>query len=265
MDNRPIGIFDSRIGGLTVFKELRELLPEQSIIYLGDTARVPYGSKNRETIIGYAHDDVDFLCRFNVKAIAVACNTVDSNATDYLSSLGLPIFHLIEPTCMHAVKVSENKKIGVIATPATVKTGRYQSIIKEINKDVEVYAAGCEKLTGYAEAGRFDADDQEVYEYVNDCLKPLKEAGIDTLILGCTHYPLLTAVIKKCLPEVKIVSSSKQAAYSTYEGLKANGLLPDNTEALYRFYTSGDILTFRDVASKILDKDLLTDISHVDL
>ena len=227
MDNRPIGIFDSGIGGLTVLKEIKTLLPDQSIIYLGDTARVPYGSRSRETIIGYAHDDVQFLRSFDVKAIAVACNTVDSNATEYLSSLDIPIFHLIDPTCEYAVKVTENKRIGVIATPATVATGKYQESIKNLDKNIEVSAIGCELLTGYAEQGRFSAEDEEVFEYTSKCLEPLKQAGIDTLILGCTHYPLLIGVIKKCLPEVKIVSSSTQAALGVYNGLMANDLLPD--------------------------------------
>ncbi|MBP9989486.1 MAG: glutamate racemase, partial [Ruminococcus sp.] len=220
INQKSIGVFDSGIGGLTVVKKINELMPEENIIYIGDTANVPYGTKSPEEIKKLVFGLVDKLLSFDVKAIVIACNTADSIVGDILrNECKVPVFGVVEPAANEAVRISRNKKIGLIATNAAVNNGTYQNTIKALDNQAEVFAVACPLLVPFAEAGRFEKEDTEVKEALKSYLLPLKEKNIDTLILGCTHYPLFEDMIKEILPEINIVSSSDTAAKKLKDNL----------------------------------------------
>ena len=204
----PIGVFDSGIGGLTVFKEIAENFSRADLYYLGDTARVPYGSKSKSTIIRYSVECSSYLFHnYNVDALVVACNTASSYALDTLKEiLPIPIIGVIKPGAESALKVSKNKKIGVIGTVATIKSDSYYQTLKSLDKDVEIYQTPCPLFVPLVEEGWIDNQVAKltVKEYLDDLVK----TGIDTLILGCTHYPLLKNTIKNLYPHLNIVDSS---------------------------------------------------------
>ncbi|MGZ3768881.1 MAG: glutamate racemase [Bdellovibrio sp.] len=193
-DSRPIGVFDSGIGGLTVLKELAVRFPHENFLYLGDTARLPYGSKSPQTIRKYSEQNIHFLEKQNVKAIVIACNTASSQLTEKEFD-GLPIYNVIEPGSETALEISTTGKIGILGTRATVNSKAYTKKIFELNPKAQVYDQACPLFVPLAEEG-WDADPLTnliVYRYI----KPLLEQGIDTLILGCTHYPILKKSIAK--------------------------------------------------------------------
>ncbi len=211
MNNQPIGIFDSGIGGLTVLKELRKLLPNEDVIYFGDTARVPYGTKSKKTITKYAFQIADFLLRQNVKLIVVACNTVSSNSLNALKrAYKIPIIGVIEPGVELALSVSKNKRIGVIGTSATINSHKYKLLLNKKSPDVKVFEKACPLFVPLIESGFINSKITDLtVEYY---LKDLKNKNIDTLILGCTHYPLLTSAIKKFMGNINIINSGYAVA-----------------------------------------------------
>src|SRR5438477_6974025 len=211
-DSGPIGVFDSGIGGLTVVKALRELLPNEKIFYLGDTARVPYGSKSASTVERYRLEITEMLVREGVKTIVVACNSASAVALPKLEKiLSVPVVGVILPGAKAAVAATRNRHVGVIGTRATIKSGAYEQELRALNPDVRISVRACPLLVPLIEEGWLDdaLTDRVIARY----LEPLMHDGIDTLVLGCTHYPLLADAIARFLPEkVELVDSARNCA-----------------------------------------------------
>ncbi|MCP4651791.1 MAG: glutamate racemase [Candidatus Omnitrophica bacterium] len=226
MNQRAIGIFDSGVGGLTVLKEVEKLLPNENIIYFGDTARVPYGNKSKSTIIKFSTESALFLLKKNVKAVVVACNTSTSFALDHLEGIfNIPIVGVINAGVEKALSVSRKKKIGVIGTKATIASNSYQRKIHSKDKKMMVYQQDCPLFVPLVEEGLLRG---KIAEQVIDMyLKKFKTAGVDTVILGCTHYPLLKNEIAKYLKGAFIVDSAKEVARYVKGVLCEEGLLND--------------------------------------
>lgn len=214
VDNRPIGVFDSGLGGLTVVRELKHLLPRERIIYLGDTGRVPYGVRSRETILKYARQDINFLTTFDLKAVMIACGTVSTTSLDTVrTEYPLPIVGVTESAAREAARITKNNKIGLIGTTASVHSGAYERFIHQYNPKAEVFGAACPLFVPLVENGRFRRGDPVIEMVTAEYLAPLKDLGIDTLVLGCTHYPLLDGVISAFMGEgVRLVSTGTQGA-----------------------------------------------------
>jgi glutamate racemase len=218
-DSRPIGVFDSGIGGLTVVKALRDLLPNENIVYLGDTARVPYGPKSPETVQRYAVELAGMLMQKNAKALVVACNTVSSVALPLLTQkFSMPVIGVIEPGAQAALQATRNRHIGVIGTRATIRSGAYEKTLRAAASNVRVSSRACPLLVPLIEEGLLDDDvtDRMIMRY----LEPMLADGIDTLVLGCTHYPLLTDAISRMLKrQVMLVDSAQNCARAVEETL----------------------------------------------
>jgi glutamate racemase len=223
-DFRPIGVFDSGIGGLTVVKALRDLLPNENICYLGDTARVPYGPKSPETVQRYALELAEMLMRKNAKALVVACNTVSSVALPSLTKIfPVPVVGVIEPGARAALQATRNRHIGVIGTRATIRSGAYEKALRAADNDVRVSSRACPLLVPLIEEGLLDDDvtDRVIARY----LEALLSDGIDTLVLGCTHYPLLTGAITRVLGgKIMLVDSAQNCARAVEEMLTRQSL-----------------------------------------
>ena len=215
MDSRPIGVFDSGLGGLTAVRALRRILPEEDLVYFGDTARVPYGGRARETILKYARQDVRFLRSFDLKAILIACGTVSTTSLETLRGENdLPVVGVVEPTCRRALAVSRTRKVGVIATLASIRSGVYEATLRRLDPAVEVVAKPCPLFVPLVENGRFRPGDVVIETVAREYLEPLRDTGLDTLILGCTHYPLLVEVIAAIMgPGVTLVDAGEESAF----------------------------------------------------
>ncbi len=251
----PIGVFDSGMGGLTAVKELRDILPHEDIVYLGDTARVPYGSKSRETILSYAAEDLAFLKKVGVKFTIAACGTVSSvmardNIFEDERSCGV-----IRPSVKTAAEVSKNKKIGVIATPASISSGNYERLLKELSPDIEVYSKPCPMFVPLVENGYVERGCIPAVEIAKEYLLPLKQAGIDTLILGCTHYPLLSGIISDILGDgVRLISSGAEAARHAQRLLGEKGLLSTKSgPGTLKLYCTDSADLFMENATHFID------------
>ncbi len=223
-DARPIGVFDSGIGGLTVVKALRDLLPNENIVYLGDTARVPYGPKSPETVRRYAVELAGMLMLKNAKTLVVACNTVSSVALPLLTKkFPVPVIGVIEPGARAALLATRNRHIGVIGTRATIRSGAYEKALRARDNDVRVSSRACPLLVPLIEEGLLDdvVTDRMIMGY----LQPMVADGIDTLVLGCTHYPLLTDAITRALKrEIMLVDSAQNCAHAVEETLERQSL-----------------------------------------
>ena len=257
-DKRAIGVFDSGLGGLTVAKELRRVLPAEDIIYFGDTGRVPYGTRSRETIRKYAAQDERFLLTHNVKTIIAACGTVSSVASDLASDLPVPYFEVVSHAAKAAVKATENKIIGVIGTAATINSGQHKKIIKELLPDADVIASSCSMFVPLVEEGWYSADDIVVTETVRRYLEPIVKSGADTLILGCTHYPVLSDAIRKIVGnDMKLINAGITTAEAVKNYLTENDLLNKSAkEGTTRFYVSDKPDSFRKIASVLIDSEI---------
>ena len=258
MDKRPIGVFDSGLGGLTAVAEIQKILPSENIIYFGDTSRVPYGGRSKEVLLKYARQDMAFLRSFDIKAVLVACGTVSTNALPELKAeCELPILGVVEPACRRAVELTRNKKVGMIATAASVRSGCYEATIAALDGAVGVTSRACPLFVPLVENGRYRADDKVVRTVAEEYLAPMKAAGVDTLILGCTHYPLLTEVIGEVMgPGVELINTGAEAARELKRVLTAQNILSDASEgatALYASDISGD---FEVLASRFLQKQV---------
>ena len=247
MKNRceaPIGVFDSGVGGLTVVREIMRNLPNEEIVYFGDTARVPYGSKSKETVTRYSRQIVRFLQSKEVKAIVVACNTASAYALETIKKeLDIPIIGVVEPGARVACETTVNDRIGVIGTEATVHSGIYTSFIRRQKPDVQVVSKACPLFVPLVEAGYVDhssADKQQITKLViAQYLTEMREAGVDTLILGCTHYPLLKTMIGEFMGrEVTLVDPAKTAAHHLERLLSERGLRADHPTGQAHFYVS---------------------------
>lgn len=255
----PIGVFDSGVGGLTVVRELMRNLPSEKIVYFGDTARVPYGSKSKDTIIRYSRQIIRFLLEQEVKAIVVACNTASALALDVVKEeLDIPIIGVIEAGALIAAKETKNKRIGVIGTIGTVGSGIHESYLKKFNPGVKVFGKACPLFVPLVEEGWLH--DPITTEIATRYLEDLKEKSIDTLILGCTHYPLVRSTIRQVMgDEVRLVNPAYETALELSRLLKQEGILnpgEKNVEFPYQFYVSDSEDKFRSFANSILPYDV---------
>jgi glutamate racemase len=222
-DTRPIGIFDSGLGGLTVAKEIIKLLPGEDIVYLGDTARVPYGTRSEEIVRRFSLEDANFLLKHNVKIIVIACNTASAWAGEFLKKeMKVPVFEVISGAAKDAVASSRNKKIGVIGTRGTVGSGAYESKIKALESDIQVVSEACPLFVPFIEEGEISGEPLNLI--AKKYLKKIKDSGVDTLILGCTHYPIIRSIIEKETAGIKLIDPGESEAVSVKDYLEKEGL-----------------------------------------
>lgn len=258
----PIGVFDSGVGGLTVAREIMRQIPNEKIVYFGDTARVPYGSKSKDTVIRYSRQIVRFLQTQNVKAIVVACNTASAFALDTLEQeVGIPIIGVVKPGAKVAAETTKNGKIGVIGTEGTVSSGIYASYIKKINPNAEVIGKACPLFCPLIEEGLWE--DPVTDEITKRYLAQLIDIDIDTLILGCTHYPLIRSTVGRIMGDkVTLVNPAYETALELKQLLKSKDLLNDSAPALgdvrYRFYVSDMAEKFQAFANSIIKYGILS-------
>lgn len=258
----PIGVFDSGVGGLTVAREIMRQMPNEKIIYFGDTARVPYGSKSKETVTRFSKQIVRFLRTFNVKTIVVACNTASAYALEELEKeCDIPIIGVVKPGAKTASEVTRNGKIGVIATEATINSGIYNQYITEINKDVTIYGKACPLFVPLIEEGLWI--DPVTDEIAKRYLTELIDLDIDTLILGCTHYPLIRSTLGRIIGEdVTLVNPAYETAIELKALLEERGLLNTKHPALgenqYQFFVSDTAQKFRNFANSIIKYGILS-------
>lgn len=260
----PIGVFDSGVGGLTVAREIMRQMPNERIVYFGDTARVPYGSKSGETILKYSQQIVRFLLEQDVKAIAVACNTASAYALESLEkTTPVPIIGVIKPGAKTAAQATRNGKIGVIGTEGTISSGIYPSYIRELQPQAKVLGKACPLFVPLVEEGLWE--DPVTDEIARRYLTELMDEGIDTLILGCTHYPLIRKTIGRIVgEEVTLVNPAYETAMELKELLAENDLLAEGRPALgsgenqYRFYVSDMAQKFIRFANSIIKYGVLS-------
>ncbi|HEX9311009.1 MAG TPA: glutamate racemase [Gemmatimonadaceae bacterium] len=252
-NSAPIGVFDSGIGGLTVVREMMNQLPNESIIYFGDTARVPYGPKSPDTVLRYSREITSYLQNEGVKAVVVACNTATAHALPALRrEFRLPIVGVIEPGARAAASATKTKRVGVIGTAGTIKSRAYEKEIRKLLPDVSLTAQACALFVPLVEEGWVDTEPTRAI--ARNYLAPLVSAEVDTLVLGCTHYPLMKGVIGNVVGrEVRLIDSAHETAREAAEVLRANGLenrTPDN--ARYRFIASDAPETFLSLGQRFL-------------
>lgn len=253
---KSIGVFDSGVGGLTVVKELIRQLPCENIVYFGDTARVPYGIKSKETVIRFSIENILFLLKQDVKLICVACNTVSSVALPEIKHhFKVPLVGVITPGVREAVYATQNKRIGVIGTKGTIKSRTYEYQIKQLDHQVKVVAIACPLFVPFVEEGWLTG--KVVLEVARTYLSPLKDARVDTVILGCTHYPLLRPVLKEVLGNsVTLIDSAKQVAIEVKKILATDGQLNKSRRGKHKFYVSDNPEWFSNLAERFLGKPL---------
>jgi glutamate racemase len=268
MDNRPIGVFDSGLGGLTAVRSLRQILPSEELIYFGDTSRVPYGGRSRETILKYARQDMRFLRTFDLKAVLIACGTVSTTSLETLQQENdLPIVGVVEPTCRRAAERTRSRRVGMIATHASVRSGVYERTIAALDPAVQVTARACPLFVPLVENGRFRPGDPVIETVAGEYLAPFRGSGIDVLILGCTHYPLLTEVIGEILgPGVELVSAGEESAFALKRLLRGTDSCADERRAGgATYYVSDRVDDFEQVASWFLQEDLHHEANRIDI
>ena len=264
MDNRSIGVFDSGIGGLTVVNALTKLLPNEKIIYVGDTARVPYGNKSIDSIRQYSFEITNWLLKKNCKMIVVACNTVSSLVLEFLtSSISIPIIGVIDPGVKQAISISKNNKIAVLGTHATIRSNAYGKRLKIANPKIEVISQACPLFVPLVEEGLVEGEiPRKIAKfYFNN----LVNFNVDTIILGCTHYPLLKSTINTVLKnKVLLVDSGEATAKTVFSTLKKLNAFSNTTDREINCYVTDDPDLFNEVALRFVLKKINT-TSHIDL
>ncbi|HEX2425793.1 MAG TPA: glutamate racemase [Actinomycetota bacterium] len=256
-DSRPIGVFDSGVGGLTVVRAILDLLPHERILYVGDNARFPYGPRSNEEIRAFALEIAGYLVSRDVKMLVVACNSVEVAAIrDVADAARVPIVGVVEPGTRAGVRATRNGRVGVIATEATVRSGAYEAAVAETHASAHVVSRACPAFVDFVERG--DTSSDELLSVAREYLVPLREEGVDTLILGCTHYPMLSGLIQYVIgDDVVLVSSAEETAKDVYAALVENDLLrPEGDEPEHEFVTTGDPAAFRAVAHHFLGPDV---------
>lgn len=258
MDDRPIGMFDSGFGGLTVARALIDLLPEEDLVYIGDTGRYPYGPRPLEQVREFARQIAASLVEeHDVKMVVVACNTAGAAALDLLRfELDVPVVGVIEPGIRAAVRATRNGRVGVIGTVGTVSSGAYQRAVASMRKGIELTCAACPGFVEFVERG--DTDSDQVHVLAERLLHPVTAAGVDTLLLGCTHYPFLARTIGDVMGrEVVLVSSADETAFEVRSILTDTGLGRRTAgKGAHRFISSGDVGTFRELGRRMLGPEL---------
>lgn len=267
-DNRPIGVFDSGIGGLTVLREIWRTVPQEGTIYFGDNSRSPYGTKSRSTVIRYSLQNMKFLEDNDVKMIVVACNTASAYAYEELKARAkVPVVEVVTPGADVACRATKNGKIGIIATKATVSTGVYKDAVEKRAKelgmnDIEIFQQACPLFVSLAEEGWWDTEVTKLT--AEEYLKSLKKAGVDTLVMACTHYPLLSKVIKEVMgDDVVLVNTGEATALVVRELLEKEGTASEgNISPVRQFYTSDEPELFEQVATPFLGEGLPSGTKH---
>jgi glutamate racemase len=257
-DNRPIGVFDSGIGGLTVAREIFQLLPNETVIYFGDTARVPYGPKSPATVLHYSREAAAFLMSKDIKLLVIACNTATAHAAEALArELPIPVLGVVEPGARTAARATQSGRVGVIGTVGTIASGAYDLAVRRLVHDARVYAQPCSLFVPLIEEGWIDHEATRMV--AEEYLKPLHEVDIDVLILGCTHYPLLAAVIADILgPEVTLVDSAHETALEVRALLQQRKAMRSIIEKPeHSFYASDSPMRFREVGGRFVGGQML--------
>lgn len=256
--DRPIGVFDSGLGGLTVVRALLDLLPDEHIVYFGDTGRFPYGSKPAEEVLKYSLEITDLLIEQGVKMVVVACNSASAAALDHLQDrVDVPVVGVIEPGVRAALRVSRRGRVGVIGTTGTISSGAYQRAAGAVDPDLRLTCASCPGFVEFVEAG--DVDSEQVHVLAERLLAPLLAAEVDTLVLGCTHYPMLARTIGDVMgPDVVLVSSADETAFEVRAALGGDHRRPGppTPPPSRRFLTSGDIGRFRALGARFLGPEV---------
>ncbi len=262
MNNKAIGVFDSGLGGLTAVKEIMGIMESESVVYFGDTGRVPYGSRSEETIIKYTKQDINFLKQHDIKVILAACGTASSVALPVIEEEGIKLIGVVEPTVEKALFVTKNGRIGIIGTAGTVKSKSYENMLLDKGKDIYVSSKACPLFVPLVENGYLNG---EVAELVaKEYLKEIIDNGCDTLILGCTHYPLLKDTINKVTDgRLRLVDAGRSAAEYVKKYLCENDL-ESNTKAEYKYYVSDEGTDFVRIAEMFLSRKIES-ISRVDI
>lgn len=260
-NSQPIGVLDSGLGGLTVVKEIFKQLPNEQIIYLGDTARCPYGPRPSEEIKQFTSEIVNYLIEQNVKSIVIACNTATAHALDLVRDLvNVPVIGVIKPGSIAAIKNTKSGIVGVIGTEGTINSRSYETTLKEIRPNLEVNSLACPTLVSLVEK-RDNYSSEQIIDTIELALEPLIEKNIDSLILGCTHYPLISKYIQEVVGEdIKLISSAEETAKELFSLLMNNNLLNSEKKICKNhFYTTGDKLLFKKMGEKWLEVDISVD------
>lgn len=264
MDNRPIGVFDSGLGGLTAVRRLQEILPDEDIIYFGDTGRVPYGTRSEDTIKRYAAQDCRLLLDKDVKFIIAACGTVSSVACDVLEGLPVPAIGVVEPTAVAAAAATHNGKIGIIGTAATIRSASFEHALLSIDRHLSITAVPCPLLVPLVENGWITPGDEVTTPAVRRYLHIIKEAGVDTLILGCTHFPILAPIIQEELGDhVRLIDSGHETARQCAAMLPAEARHAPSGNGNCHFYVSDQPGGFSQVAEIFLGHPVQQEVTMV--
>ena len=262
MDNRPIGVFDSGLGGLTAVKELLNSFPNENLIYFGDTQRVPYGPRSKDVLNKFVSSDINFLLSKDVKMIVVACGTASSVALpSIINNFNIPIIDVVKPACIEANKLTKNKNIAVLGTVGTINSNSFKNQLLKLDENNKIYQVSCPMFVPVVENGYTNTKVSEMIVY--DYLKDLLNKNIDTVILGCTHYPLLEKEIKRTLGDsVNLINSGATAVKYAISFLKENDMLSDCLPGTNEYYVSDDASSFSHYAELFLEKkiDLVTKI-----
>lgn len=264
MKEKPIGILDSGVGGLTVVKEIFRQLPNEKVIYFGDTARCPYGPRDPNEVKKFTLEIIEFLLKFDVKMIIIACNTATAAALEDVKKLVMvPVIGVIQPGSLAAIKKTKTGKIGVIGTEGTIMSGAYERTLNNINPSLTITSLACPTLVPIVEAG--DQDGEMIRAAVKDALTPILDKEMDSLILGCTHYPLISDYIQEIMGEdVYLLSSAEETAREASAILHYHNIMSDPTaNPEHYFFTTGDEHHFKQIGEKWLEKRI--NVEHIDL
>ena len=267
MDKNPIGVFDSGLGGLSTVRALKELLPNEDIVYFGDTGRVPYGTRSNETIESYTAQDIKFLEAFECKMIVVACGTVSTVSAPLIKKLRVPSAGILTPSAKAAAGATKNNKIGVMGTSATINSGAFEKEIKEFNPEAEVTSVACPLLVSLVESNWIAVDDEVTTPAVKRYLKNIIENGCDTIILGCTHFPHLAPIIGNIVGDgVTLIDSGYEEAKHVKEFLENNEMTnEENHEGKAKYFVSDRVQNFTLAANTLLGEKIDDECSFVDI
>lgn len=267
MNEAPIGVFDSGLGGLTAVKELRRLLPGEDIVYFGDTGRVPYGGRGPETIRQYAAQDASFLLSQQVKMVIAACGTVSSVALDLENALPVPYTGVVKPTAAAAVAATRNGRVGIIGTSASIRSGSYRRELHRLDPKLQVFEQDCPLFVPLVENGFIRRDDTVTQEVARRYLTSLRDSRVDTLILGCTHYPIISDIIGDTMGGgVALIDSGRETALYASRLLKERGLLRNGTDpGSCSFYVSDSIEGFSQIAGLFLGRNMKGSVSRINI
>ena len=267
LNQQPIGVFDSGLGGLTAVRQLRRIMPSENIIYFGDTSRVPYGNRSRDTILKYARQDMRFLRSFDLKAVVIACGTVSSNCLETLQAENnIPVIGVVAPAVQRAASLTRNKRVGLVATRASVRSGAYERMFHAMSPEVQLFSKACPLFVPLVEEGRCRPGDRVIEQVAEEYLAELKDKGVDTLVLGCTHYPLLAEVIGQVMgPEVALVDVGAESARAALTLLTAQNAQAERKAGAASFYTSDRAEDFERLASLFLQEDITNQAREIDI